>query len=173
MRDAWELTGARVRPHDEPDTHSICKPGALAQQMEEQLMQEFEALLASRRKEQPSLLGAKPSSSSSSLSRKVRRRKEGNRPLGVRPPKTMPTRPQIFLQADGQQQLQQEARDAVYWRSMYERLRDVRETEAERVSASCVMCLCAFFMCECFLSLCVCAFVTMRVAPLKRRRRLD
>jgi hypothetical protein len=39
--------------------------------------------------------------------------------------------------AGGQQlqQQQQEARDAVYWKHMYERLRDLRETEAERVCA--------------------------------------
>ena len=48
---------------------------------------------------------------------------------------TQPTGPknqQNLPQVEGGQQ--QEARDAVYWKHMYEQMRDLRETEAERVS---------------------------------------
>ena len=38
--------------------------------------------------------------------------------------------PQVMEAAHPQQQ---EARDAVYWKHMYEHMRDLRETEAERV----------------------------------------
>lgn len=131
-----------------PDTDT----GALAQQMEEQLMQEFEALLASRRKEQQQLGGgggAKPSSSCSSSSSLA---VGGSRKVCA----VCPVKENSFIrsidrstknahdggfdpfihenQQDGQHQhQQQEARDAVYWKHMYERLRDLRETEPERV----------------------------------------
>lgn len=79
--------------------------GSLANQMEEQLMQEFEALLTARRKQESAgadskVRGLKSSAGASGSS-------SGNK--------------------------DQDARDALYWKHMYERLRDLRETDAERL----------------------------------------
>lgn len=78
---------------------------SLANQMEEQLMQEFEALLTARRKQEidgaDSKIGALKTSAGASGS------SFGNK--------------------------DQDARDALYWKHMYERLRDLRETDAERL----------------------------------------
>lgn len=69
--------------------------GSLAQEMEAQLMSEFETLLAARK------------STTAATTTHTAAASTGNK--------------------------EQEARDAIYWQHMYERLRDLRETEAERL----------------------------------------
>lgn len=79
--------------------------GALAKQMEEQLMQEFEALLTARRKQESASAGGKTGALKASAS--SNRNSSGNN--------------------------DQDAQDALSWKHMYERLRDLRETDAERL----------------------------------------